>query len=162
MSKSTEGAITCHKTYDTSTGRMCKAGLLKYVKIRLTLMMLQEKIHKKRILIGAGSGSGKTNAFFNPINHQQDIDNIFLYARDPYGPKYHMLINKQKNVFTDMISNKKPHPVVTEVFIRGRKLCRGILLVFIIQSYFLVHFTLLHHENSKQTRVSANCLKSFV
>ena len=43
-------------------------------------------------------------------------------------------------VFDDMIaymlSNKKPNPVVTELFIRGRKL--NISLVFITQYYFVV------------------------
>ena len=38
------------------------------------------------------------------------------------------------DMIADMISNKKFNSVVTEVFIRGRKL--NILLVFIMQSYF--------------------------
>ena len=36
----------------------------------------------------------------------------------------------------DMLSNKKLNPVVTELFIRGRKL--NISLLFITQSYFAV------------------------
>ena len=42
----------------------------------------------------------------------------------------------------DMINNKKFNPVVTELFIRGRKL--NISIVFITQSYFklLEYFTL--------------------
>ena len=36
----------------------------------------------------------------------------------------------------DMINNKRLNPIVTELFIRGRKL--GISIVFIIQSYFKV------------------------
>ena len=36
----------------------------------------------------------------------------------------------------DMLSNKKLNPIVTELFIRGRKL--NISLVFITQSYFVV------------------------
>ena len=36
----------------------------------------------------------------------------------------------------DMLSNKKRNPIVTELFIRGRKL--NISLVFIVQSYFAV------------------------
>ena len=35
-----------------------------------------------------------------------------------------------------MISNKKPNPIVTELFIRIRKI--SILIVFITQSYFRV------------------------
>ena len=36
----------------------------------------------------------------------------------------------------DMLSNKKPNPIVNELFIRGRKL--NISLAFISQSYFAV------------------------
>ena len=36
----------------------------------------------------------------------------------------------------DMLSNKKLNPIVTELFIRGRKL--NISIVFITQSYFSV------------------------
>ena len=40
------------------------------------------------------------------------------------------------NMIVDKLSNKKPNPVVTELFIRGRKLNNS--LVFITQSYFVV------------------------
>ena len=39
-------------------------------------------------------------------------------------------------MIADMLSNKKRNPVVTELFIRGRKL--NVSLVFITQSYFAV------------------------
>ena len=39
-------------------------------------------------------------------------------------------------MISDMINNKKLNPVVTELFIRGRKL--NISIVFITQSYFKV------------------------
>ena len=39
-------------------------------------------------------------------------------------------------MIVDKLSNKKPNPVVTELFIRGRKLNNS--LVFITQSYFVV------------------------
>ena len=51
-----------------------------------------------RILITGGSGSGKTNALFNLINNQPDIDKIYLYAKDPYEKKYQYLINKREKV----------------------------------------------------------------
>ena len=50
-----------------------------------------------RILIIGGSWSG-TNSLFNPINHQSDIDKIYLYAKDPYEAKYEFLIEKHKDV----------------------------------------------------------------
>ena len=37
-----------------------------------------------RILIIGSSGSGKTNTLLNLINNQPDIDNVYLYAKDPY------------------------------------------------------------------------------
>ena len=40
--------------------------------------------HLYRILVIGGSGSGITNAFLNLINNQLDIDEIYLYAKDPY------------------------------------------------------------------------------
>ena len=39
-------------------------------------------------------------------------------------------------MISDMLSNKKLHPIVAELFIRGRAL--NISLVFITQSYFAV------------------------
>ena len=39
-------------------------------------------------------------------------------------------------MIADMFSNKKLNPIVTELFIRGRKL--NISLIFITQSYFKV------------------------
>ena len=135
--------------------------------------------HPYRILIIGGSGSGKTNLLLNLIEHQPDIDKIYLYAKDPYESKCRYLIKEIKSVvinhfndpkafieysndmndvyknideynpdkenkklivfhdmIADMIHNKKLNSVVTELFIRGRKL--NISLVFITQSYFKV------------------------
>ena len=44
--------------------------------------------HSYRILIIGGSGSGKTNSLFNLIYQQPDIDQIYLYAKDPYKAKH--------------------------------------------------------------------------
>ena len=51
-----------------------------------------------KIIITGVSGSGKRNALLNLINHQRDIDKIYLYAKDPYEAKYQLLINKRENV----------------------------------------------------------------
>ena len=50
------------------------------------------------ILIIGGSGSGKTNALINLINEQNDIDKIYLYARDLSESKYEYLIKKREDV----------------------------------------------------------------
>ena len=50
-----------------------------------------------RILITGGSGSGKTNALLNLIKEQDDIDKIYLYAKDLSEPKYEFLIKKRED-----------------------------------------------------------------
>ena len=49
--------------------------------------------HLYRILVD-GSGSGKTNTLLNVIKEQDDIDKIYLYAKDLSEPKYEFLIKK--------------------------------------------------------------------
>ena len=84
---------------------------------------------------------------------------MYLYAKDPYEAKYQYLIKKHEKLgldhfkdpkafmeylndmqdvykIADMINNTKLNPVVTELFIRGRKL--NISIIFITQSYFKV------------------------
>ena len=49
-------------------------------------------------MIIGGSGSGKTNALLNLIKEQDDIDKIYLYAKDLSEPKYEFLIKKREDV----------------------------------------------------------------
>ena len=113
----------------------------------------------------------------NLINHEPDIDKLFLYAKDLYEAKYQFLINKRESIglsylndtknfieysndmddiyknieeynpnkkrkilivlddmIADMLSNKKLNPIVTELFIRGRKV--NISLAFITELVF--------------------------
>ena len=42
------------------------------------------------------SGSGKTNTLLNLINEQNDIDKIYLYARDLNEPKYKIWLKNVK------------------------------------------------------------------
>ena len=44
-----------------------------------------------------GSGSGTTNALLNLISQQDDIDKIYLYAKDLSESKYQFLIKKREN-----------------------------------------------------------------
>ena len=74
-----------------------------------------------------------TKAF---MEYSNDVQDVYKNIED-YNP-----INKRKALITfddmiaDMISNNKLNPIVTELFIRGRKL--NISIVFITQSYFKV------------------------
>ena len=63
--------------------------------------------HPYRILIIGGSGSGKTNTLLNLINEQNDIDKIYLYARDLSEPKYEYLIKKREDAGIKHLNNPK-------------------------------------------------------
>ena len=56
-------------------------------------------------MIIGGSGRGKTNSLLNLIKEQDDIDKIYLYAKDLSEPKYQFLIKKREdagiNYFND-------------------------------------------------------------
>ena len=51
--------------------------------------------HPYKILVIGGSGSGKTNALLNLIKEQDDIDKIYLHAKNLSEPKYEFLIKKR-------------------------------------------------------------------
>ena len=61
--------------------------------------------HPYRILIIGGSGPGKTNTLISLIKQQDDIDKIYLYAKDLSEPKYEFLITKRKNTETNHLND---------------------------------------------------------
>ena len=70
-------------------------------------------------------------AFIEYLNKMFDIHKNI----EDYNPnKKRKILIVFDDMITDMLSNKKPNPMVTELFIRGRKL--NISLVFITQYYF--------------------------
>ena len=56
-------------------------------------------------MIIGGSGLRKTNALLNLINEQNDIDKIYLYARDLSEPKYEYLIKKREDAGIKHLNN---------------------------------------------------------
>ena len=57
-------------------------------------------------MIGS-SGSGKTNAFLNLVKEQDDIDKIYLYAKDLSEPKYEYLIKNRENAGIKHLNDSK-------------------------------------------------------
>ena len=53
--------------------------------------------HPYKMLVIGGSGSGQANTLLNLINQQNDIDKIYLYARDLNELKYKILIKKRED-----------------------------------------------------------------
>ena len=61
--------------------------------------------HPYRILIIGGSGSRKTSALLHLIKEQDDIDKIYLYAKDLSEPKYQFLIKTREYARTKHFSD---------------------------------------------------------
>ena len=53
--------------------------------------------HPYRVLIIGCSGSEKANALLNLISQQDDIDKLYLYAKDLSEPNYEFLIKKHED-----------------------------------------------------------------
>ena len=56
-------------------------------------------------MVIGGSGPRKINALLNLINKKDDIDNIYLYAKDLSEPKYEFLIKENKNEGTKYLND---------------------------------------------------------
>ena len=65
------------------------------------------------------------------------MDHIYKNIEEYNSNKKRKILTVFADTIVDMLNNKKLNPIVTELFIRGRKL--NISLVFITQSYFAVH-----------------------
>ena len=103
------------------------------------------------------------------INDFNDLKTFIEYSNymhdvykniDEYNPnKENKILIVFDDMIADMINNKKLNSIVTELFIRGRKL--NISLVFIMQSYFKVpkdvrlnttHFFIVRIPHKKELR----------
>ena len=63
--------------------------------------------HQYRILIIGGSGSRKANTLLNLIKEQEDIDKIYLYAKDLSESKYEYLIKNRENAGIKHLNDSK-------------------------------------------------------
>ena len=97
------------------------------------------------------------------IEFSNEMDNIYKNIEEYNRNKKRTILIVFDDMIANTLSNKKLNPIVTELFIIGRKL--NICLVFITQYYFAVPKkyqtklnTLFCYENSKQTRTWTNCV----
>ena len=63
--------------------------------------------HTYRIFIIGGSGSGKTNTLLHLRNEPNDIDKIYLYAKDLSESKYEYLITNRENAGIKHLNDSK-------------------------------------------------------
>ena len=68
------------------------------------------------------------------IEYSNDFGDIYEYIEESDPSKKHEILIVFEDMVTDMLSNKKLHAIVTELFTRGRKL--NISVVFTTQFYF--------------------------
>ena len=78
-------------------------------------------------MITGGSGSGKTNILLNLINEQNNIDKIYLNARDLNEPKYKILIKKRKYVGIKHLND--PNAFIECSFIRWMMFMRIFMII---------------------------------
>ena len=70
------------------------------------------------------------------IEYSNDMDDIYKNVEEYNPNKKRKILIVFDDMIADIFTNKKLNPIVTELFIRGRKL--NIFLVFITQYYFAV------------------------
>ena len=94
------------------------------------------------------------NHFNDPkafIEYWNDMLDAYKNGEDYNPDKKRKVVIIFDDMIADLINNKKLNPIVTELFIRGRKL--NITIAIITQSYFkvpkdkILHF--FYYENSK-------------
>ena len=91
------------------------------------------------------------------MEYSNDMQDVYKNIED-YNPiKKRKVLIVFHDMIADMISNNKLNPIVTELFIKGRKL--NISVVFITQSYFKVprdvrlnstHFFIMKIPNKRE------------
>ena len=127
--------------------------LLKYL-----VNLLQYLVNKRK-----STGLKHFNNSKTLIEYSNHLDDIYKNIEEYNPNKKHKILIVFNDMTVDKLSNKKIDPIVTELFIRGRKL--NIFLVFITQSYFAVrknirlssthYFIMKVRKRTLRTRTSA-------
>ena len=95
-----------------------------------------------------------TQAF---VEYSNDMEDVYKNIENYNPGKKRKILTVFDDMIADIINNKKLNPVVTELFIRGRKF--NISIVFITQSYFKVpkdvrlnstHFVIMRIPNKRE------------
>ena len=118
-----------------------------------------QRIHMKKYqhLINKREKVG-LNHFNDPktfMEYSNNMQDVYKNIED-YNPiKKRKILIVFDDMIADMINNNNLNPIVTELFIRGRKL--NISIVFIMQSYFkvpkdvrLTHFFIMKVPNKRE------------
>ena len=93
-------------------------------------------------------------------DYSQKIDDVYENLKDYNLRKKRRVLIVFVDMIEDMETNKKVSPIVTDLFLRGKK--HNILLVFISQYYSKVPKTINLNATRYFIRTSINSFKSFV
>ena len=77
--------------------------------------------HPYKIIIIGGSGSGKTNALINLIHEQNNIDKIYLNARDLSEPKYEYMHLNNPNILSSVQIQWMMFTIILMITIQSEK-----------------------------------------
>ena len=104
------------------------------------------------------------------IEYSTDMQDVYKNIEEYNIGKNRKILIVFDDMISDMINNKKLNPVVTELFIRGRKL--NISLVYITQSNFRVprdarlnstHFFIMEISNKREfQQIALNHFRDFI
>ena len=96
------------------------------------------------------------------MGYSNDMQDVYKNIEDYNPRKNRKILIVVDDMIADMINNKKLNPIVTELFIRGRKL--NISIVFITESYFKrpkdvrlnsTHFFIMKISNKREVQQTA-------
>ena len=124
-----------------------------YLYVKDTYEAKYQHLINKREKVGLGHFKDP-KAF---IEYSNDMQDVYKNIEDYNPNKKIKILIVFDDIIDDMINNKKLNPLVTEFFIRGRKL--NISIVFITKSYFKVpkdvrlnstHFFIMKIPNKRE------------
>ena len=125
---------------------------MKFYQILIKFINTLKIYSNKRIKYFLGRESVEIEHLKSPkafIDYSQAIDDVYEnledYSQTQKRGVLNMMILELDDMVADMESNKKLSPIVTELFLRGRKL--NVSLVFLSQSYLEVPKTIRFMEH---------------
>ena len=96
------------------------------------------------------------------MEYSIDMDDIYKNIEEYNSNKKRKILIVFDDTITDMLINKKRNLIITELFIRGKKLIFS--LAFVIQSYCVVPRNIILNSNdyfvmkTQKKKTSTNCI----
>ena len=104
--------------------------------ILITFFLYTKDLYVEKYQLLINKRDSTSLKYFNDskafIEYSNGMDDIYKNIEEYNPNEKRKILIAFDNLIADMLSNKKPNPIVTELFIRGKQL--NIYLVFIAQS----------------------------